>query len=70
MLSDMGKKARTAARVLSHCSAEQKNAILESLANNILSQSEHILAANREDIEEGVGLRVLLHCVRCKTVGS
>ena len=52
MLIEMGKKARNATRRLSHVSAAGKNAILTSIAKNILSQSEVILAANFEDIAE------------------
>jgi len=53
MLVEMGKQARKAARVLGHTETEHKNKVLESLADEILLQSEPILSANAQDVADG-----------------
>ena len=53
MLLEMGKRARAAARVLGRTPSEVKNAVLASLAENIMAQSEAILEANQLDIDDG-----------------
>jgi glutamate-5-semialdehyde dehydrogenase len=52
MLIEMGKQARQAARILGRAETRQKNAALTCLAEQLLAQSEHILAANAQDIAE------------------
>ena len=53
MLVEMGKKARKAARVLGRTETTVKNAVLLSLADEILAQAEPILAANAQDVADG-----------------
>ncbi len=53
MLVEMGKKARKAARVLGRTKTERKNAVLKSLADEILSAADSILTANAQDIADG-----------------
>jgi glutamate-5-semialdehyde dehydrogenase len=52
-LSTQGKliRARAAAAKLALLSSEQKNAMLQAMADAIESQAENILAANRKDVE-------------------
>ncbi|OGO35495.1 MAG: glutamate-5-semialdehyde dehydrogenase [Chloroflexi bacterium RBG_16_57_11] len=52
MLVTMGKQARSAAKALSRASTGQKNAALLSLADRLISSSDAILAANRQDVAE------------------
>ena len=52
MLIEMGKQARQAARILGRAETRQKNAALTSLAEQLLSQSDLILAANAQDVAE------------------
>ncbi len=52
MLTDMGKRARQAARSLALAETAQKNAALTSLAEQLLSQSALILAANAQDVAD------------------
>jgi len=53
MLKEMGKRARAASRILSRASSDQKNAVLGSLAAELLDQGQAILQANRLDIRDG-----------------
>jgi glutamate-5-semialdehyde dehydrogenase len=53
MLIEMGKRAKKAARVLGCTKTEQKNKVLKALADEILAQSEPILAANAQDVADG-----------------
>jgi glutamate-5-semialdehyde dehydrogenase len=53
MLTDMGKRARQAAQSLARAETSQKNAALTSLAEQLLTQSAPILAANAQDVAEG-----------------
>jgi glutamate-5-semialdehyde dehydrogenase len=53
MLVEMGKRAKKAARVLGQTETEHKNKVLESLADEILVQSEPILSANAQDVVDG-----------------
>ncbi|MFL7870420.1 MAG: glutamate-5-semialdehyde dehydrogenase [Anaerolineales bacterium] len=53
MLVEMGKQARKAARILGRTETARKNAVLISLADAILAQSDQILAANAQDIADG-----------------
>ncbi len=52
MLIKMGKQARQAARILGRAKTQQKNAALTTLAEQILAQSDPILAANAQDVAE------------------
>lgn len=78
MLIEMGKRARKAARVLGRTETTLKNAVLISLAEAILSQSEPILAANARDIvdSENAGLtpalidRLTLNPVRLEGISD
>lgn len=53
MLTELGKKAKVAARQLALCNTEQKNAALKLLADALRKNSEKIIAANKEDLENG-----------------
>jgi glutamate-5-semialdehyde dehydrogenase len=53
MLVEMGKKARKAARIMGRTDTAIKNAVLTSLAAEILSQADIILAANAQDVVDG-----------------
>ena len=53
MLVEMGKKARAAARQLAQVETRQKNAVLESIAQNLISEQAQILEVNVLDIVEG-----------------
>jgi glutamate-5-semialdehyde dehydrogenase len=50
MLTDMGKNARRAAQSLAQAETAQKNAALTTLADQLLAQSDQILAANALDV--------------------
>jgi len=52
MLIDMGKQARRAAQSLAGAETVQKNAVLTTLAEQLLAQSAVILAANAQDVAE------------------
>ncbi len=52
-LDTLGKQARAAARTLGAASTGQKNAALLAIADGLLAAHEAILAANRQDVEEG-----------------
>ncbi|HEY2712040.1 MAG TPA: glutamate-5-semialdehyde dehydrogenase [Chthoniobacterales bacterium] len=47
---DFGKRARGASRALARLKVEKKNAILHSMADEILARSAEILAANQKDL--------------------
>ena len=47
---DMGRRARAASRVLVNLTSDQKNAILHSMADEIIAQQDSILAANALDL--------------------
>ncbi|MEM8952850.1 MAG: glutamate-5-semialdehyde dehydrogenase [Verrucomicrobiota bacterium] len=49
-IEKMGRQARSAALALNKLSTEQKNAILESMANELLARESEIIAANDRDI--------------------
>src|SRR5829696_368378 len=51
-IHDFGKRARAAARQLRQCSAEQKNAGLRAMADEVVSAAPEILAANASDVEK------------------
>jgi glutamate-5-semialdehyde dehydrogenase len=51
----MGRKARTAARVLALCSKDQKNAALMAMADAIEAAEADIVAANASDLEAAPG---------------
>lgn len=53
MLSELGKRAKTAADILRVSDAESKNAALGKAAERLTEESERILAANREDLRAG-----------------
>ena len=48
---EMGKRARKAALALGKLTSAQKNAILESMADELVAQEATILTANAKDIE-------------------
>ncbi len=48
---DMGRRARAASRVLVNLTSDQKNAILHSMADEIIAQQDSILAANALDLK-------------------
>jgi glutamate-5-semialdehyde dehydrogenase len=52
MIVEMGKRARQAAQSLARAETAQKNATLTTLAEQLLSQSAAILAANEQDVAE------------------
>ena len=52
-LIEMGKKAKTASRVLATLTSEQKNSVLHLIANEIEAQADFVLAQNEKDIADG-----------------
>ncbi|MGB8352788.1 MAG: glutamate-5-semialdehyde dehydrogenase [Chthoniobacteraceae bacterium] len=50
---DYGKRARAAARALAKLSTEQKNAALNAMAGQVVSDTAAILAANAKDVGKG-----------------
>lgn len=52
-LTNIGKQAREAARILSNLSASKKNEALIAVADNIVSNEDKIITANKADIEQG-----------------
>jgi glutamate-5-semialdehyde dehydrogenase len=52
LMTDLGHRARSAARRMGLATAEQKNAALRAMAAAIRSRSDAILAANAEDLAE------------------
>lgn len=51
-LTDMGKRARTASYELAKASTAQKNAVILAIADALEANTEIILAANRQDLED------------------
>ena len=51
-IHDFGRRARTAARELRQCSAEQKNAGLRAMAEELAAAQDAILSANALDVEK------------------
>ena len=51
-IHDFGKRARAAARQLRQCSAEQKNAGLRAMADEIIAAEPELLAANAQDVDK------------------
>lgn len=51
LMNTIGRNARSAARILATASPEQKNAALVAMADRLVAQSDHILAANALDLE-------------------
>jgi glutamate-5-semialdehyde dehydrogenase len=52
-LNELGRRAKAAAQVLSTTPREQKDAALLEIADALLEAQDAILAANRQDVEEG-----------------
>lgn len=52
MLSNMGKRARSASKILSRATTEQKNAALLCLSERLISAADPILSANRQDVAD------------------
>ena len=52
-METLGKQAKAASRVLACADTGTKNAALTAIADALLEQSETILAANAEDLENG-----------------
>lgn len=57
-LTEMGKKARAASRVLANLSSSRKNAVLALIADEIEASADEILAANEKDIADGKAARL------------
>ena len=55
-MREMGRSARTAARVLAASSVEQRNEALLQIRAAIAADRDAILAANEQDLEEGLSL--------------
>ena len=53
LLTEMGQRARAAARQLARATTEQKDKILLALADALLAGQDMILAANAQDVEAG-----------------
>ena len=51
-IHDFGKRARVAARQLRQCTAEQKNAGLRAMADELVAAQDAILSANAKDLEK------------------
>lgn len=58
IMDEIGRNARSAARILSTATTEQKNAALQAMADAIMAGKEKLLAANAADLRnvEGKGL--------------
>src|SRR4051812_22825840 len=52
LMTDLGARARVAARVLSLASPEQKNRALDAMERAVRTNAGAILAANAEDVSE------------------
>jgi glutamate-5-semialdehyde dehydrogenase len=52
-LTAMGRTARDASRKLARASTDQKNAALHAIADALLKHGEAILAANKQDLDDG-----------------
>ncbi len=53
IMSQMGKRAKEAAKIMAQASTEQKNNALEQMAKALIEDSDNILKANAKDIERG-----------------
>jgi len=53
LLTEMGQRARAAARQLARAKTEQKDKTLLALADALLAEQDMILAANAQDVETG-----------------
>jgi glutamate-5-semialdehyde dehydrogenase len=47
------ESARKASRTIARATTDQKNAVLERMASNILEEAEELKAANRKDMDAG-----------------
>jgi len=54
-IHEIGRRARAAGRALARLSSHEKNAVLQSMADELLSAKGAILAANEEDVRAGEG---------------
>src|SRR6187402_2494602 len=54
-IHDYGRRARAAARDLRRCTAEQKNAGLLAMADELVAAQDEILSANAKDVEKAKG---------------
>ena len=54
-IHEIGRRARAAGRALARLSSHEKNAVLQSMADELLSAKDAILAANEEDVRAGEG---------------
>ncbi|MGI0117856.1 glutamate-5-semialdehyde dehydrogenase [Zooshikella sp. RANM57] len=52
-MQDVGKRARSASRLMAQATTEQKNAALNAIANVINGQRKMIIDANHQDLEQG-----------------
>ncbi|WP_088329325.1 glutamate-5-semialdehyde dehydrogenase [Lacimicrobium sp. SS2-24] len=52
-IKEMAQKARIASRQLAKLTSVKKNAVLHSIADNLESMTDSILAANKKDVEAG-----------------
>ena len=55
MLEQMGKAAKAASYQLALLSSREKNRVLEKIADYLEAQSEAILLANEQDLQEASG---------------
>ena len=53
-IKQMAQKARIASRQLAKLTSVKKNAVLHSIADNLESMTDSILAANKKDVEAGL----------------
>jgi len=53
MLTEMGQRAKLAARTLARLTTDQKNTAIHNLADALIADKEIILAANTKDVEAG-----------------
>jgi glutamate-5-semialdehyde dehydrogenase len=63
MLTEIGQKARAAARQLARAPAEQKNQALEALAYSLAVSAKAILAANSQDVADARAMGLEPHLV-------
>ncbi|HYF65117.1 MAG TPA: glutamate-5-semialdehyde dehydrogenase [Herpetosiphonaceae bacterium] len=78
MLESMGKRARAAARTLARSGAEQRNAALIAMADELIADKAAILSANEADMrlgrEAGLGAslldRLLLNSARLEAIAA
>ncbi|MBU2708379.1 glutamate-5-semialdehyde dehydrogenase [Zooshikella marina] len=52
-MQDVGKRARSASRLMAQATTEQKNAALNAIASVINDQQKMIMDANHQDLEQG-----------------